>query len=123
LIPPLIRNTGVIDFKEFAFALSVTSRGRMDERLACTNNLQQTFCVYFHIRLNPIYYLGAFKLYDIDNDGHIGKDEMLEIVESIYAMVGALVKLPPDEDSPEKVHQKYLLPLKLKVKIWLNGGL
>jgi Ca2+-binding EF-hand superfamily protein len=46
---------------------------------------------------------GAFQLYDIDGDGFITYDEMLEIVRSIYKMTGEMVKLPVDEDTPEKV--------------------
>jgi len=45
---------------------------------------------------------GAFQLYDIDKDGTITYDEMLQIVQSIYKMTGEMVKLPADEDTPEK---------------------
>ncbi len=58
---------------------------------------------YFALSLTDLFSPGAFQLYDIDKDGTITYDEMLQIVQSIYRMTGEMVKLPSDEDTPEKV--------------------
>jgi neuronal calcium sensor 1 len=100
---------GTIDFKEFICALSVTSRGRLDEKLKCmfhfTCICQAGFDALFR------HAQGAFQLYDIDKDGTITYDEMLMIVQSIYKMTGQMVKLPADEDTPEKVRHNTLANL------------
>ncbi len=38
-----------------------------------------------HLRIGPI--SGAFRLYDVDNDGYITREEMYDIVDAIYQMV------------------------------------
>ncbi|XP_060519431.1 frequenin-1 [Cylas formicarius] len=70
-------NDGSIEFEEFIRALSVTSRGNLDEKLQW-----------------------AFRLYDVDNDGFITRDEMYNIVDAIYQMVGQ--QPSEDENTPQK---------------------
>ncbi|KAI1289416.1 Frequenin-1 [Halotydeus destructor] len=74
---------GSIEFEEFIKALSVTSRGNLEEKL-----------------------VWAFKLYDVDNDGYITREEMYNIVDAIYQMLGSQaskVAEEDDEDPKERV--------------------
>uniref|UniRef100_A0A1A9V6S6 EF-hand domain-containing protein n=1 Tax=Glossina austeni TaxID=7395 RepID=A0A1A9V6S6_GLOAU len=43
----------------------------------------------------------AFRLYDVDNDGYITREEMYNIVDAIYQMVGQQPQTD-DENTPQK---------------------
>ncbi|KAG5262661.1 hypothetical protein AALO_G00277450 [Alosa alosa] len=72
---------GTLDFKEYIVALHLTSSGKTMEKLEW-----------------------AFALYDLDGNGSITKNEIQEIVRSIFNMISkeAQKNLPQDENTPEK---------------------
>ncbi|XP_059152946.1 Kv channel-interacting protein 4-like isoform X3 [Physella acuta] len=80
-------HNGSISFEEFVMGLSVLSRGTFQERLQW-----------------------AFSLYDVNGDGVITKDEMLDIVTSIYEMMGRYTEPSIDETTArehvDRVFQK-----------------
>jgi neuronal calcium sensor 1 len=88
---------GYIDFKEFICALSATSRGTLEEKLKCLSLSDVSLLDLIAAST------GAFQLYDINKDGHITYQEMLQIVQAIYKMTGQMLKLPENEETPEKV--------------------
>ncbi|KAA3674813.1 uncharacterized protein DEA37_0003840 [Paragonimus westermani] len=70
---------GVIDFREFLSTISVTSRGDLNAKLRW-----------------------AFTMYDLDSDGFISRQDLCDVLSSIYALIGSTIKLPEDETTPER---------------------
>ncbi|NWH68065.1 CSEN protein, partial [Geococcyx californianus] len=68
---------GAICFQDFAVGLSVLLRGTVQQKLTW-----------------------AFNLYDVNKDGCITKEEMLEIMKSIYDMLGRSTQPPPRDSAP-----------------------
>ena len=71
---------GVLNFEEFVIALSMTSRGELEDKLEW-----------------------AFRMYDRDKDGLVSKKDMLEVIRTIYKMVGVQ---PDDIDAPKRRMEK-----------------
>jgi len=76
---------GTINFQEFVTALSVMTRGDPQEKLEF-----------------------AFSMYDLDGNGFIDKEEMGQIMESFYKLVGPLVTFSGKKyDSPQQLVDEF----------------
>ncbi|XP_012662805.1 Kv channel-interacting protein 1 isoform X5 [Otolemur garnettii] len=71
--------TGSVKFEDFVTALSILLRGTVHEKLRWT-----------------------FNLYDINKDGYINKEEMIDIVKAIYDMMGKYTYPVLREDTPRQ---------------------
>nr|XP_043902303.1 Kv channel-interacting protein 4 isoform X1 [Solea senegalensis] len=68
---------GSVSFEDFVFGLSIILRGTVNDRLNW-----------------------AFNLYDLNKDGCITKEEMLDIMRSIYDMMGKYTYPTMQDDAP-----------------------
>ncbi|KAK8753172.1 hypothetical protein OTU49_003000, partial [Cherax quadricarinatus] len=67
-------NTGVINFEDFITLLSRLSRGSLNDRLKW-----------------------IFSLYDLNGDGCITRQEMTDVVQAVYDLMGKHTDAPVDE--------------------------
>jgi len=76
---------GTINFQEFVTALSVMTRGDPNEKLEF-----------------------AFSMYDLDHNGYIHQDEMIQIMDAFYKLVGPLVTFSGKKyDSPKQLVEEF----------------
>merc|ERR1712013_469369 len=76
-------NNGYLDFTEFLLAMDLVAARTADEKL-----------------------LWAFKLYDTDNSGVIDRQEMRNIMESVYNMLDA-VGVKPQGDPCQRADEMF----------------
>ncbi|XP_077058053.1 Kv channel-interacting protein 4 isoform X7 [Siphateles boraxobius] len=72
-------HNGSVSFEDFVMGLSILLRGTVQEKLNW-----------------------AFNLYDINKDGYITKEEMLDIIKSIYDMMGRSTYPTLKEETPRQ---------------------
>lgn len=63
----------------------------------------------------------AFNLYDINGDGYITKEEMLDIVTAIYSLVGRNA-IPAVEENTTQEHVDRIFEVRLGRRAGRGGG-
>ena len=76
-------DNGYLDFKEFILAIDMTNAETAEEKLKV-----------------------AFRMYDLDGNGELDLDEMIKIVEDIYAMQRVYSKLGANNANPTKTAEE-----------------
>ena len=74
---------GYLDFKQFIIAMDMTKAESAEEKLRM-----------------------AFRMYDLDGNGELDLDEMIKIVEDIYAMQRVYSKLGANNATPTKTAEE-----------------
>ncbi|CAH8613028.1 unnamed protein product [Heterobilharzia americana] len=74
---------GLVDFRDFLSSLNVTNHGDLSQKLRW-----------------------AFTMYDLDNDGYISKQDLIEVLSAIYSMIGSAVEFTDSEATPERRTEK-----------------
>ncbi|CAG0888561.1 unnamed protein product [Darwinula stevensoni] len=91
-------HTGSISFEEFVEGLSILSRGSVQDKLQW-----------------------AFQLYDIDGDGLLTRNEMEEIVTSVYNLLGRHTQPCVDENSARQ-HVDRIFEGCGSAGVWVSRG-
>ncbi|XP_052132791.1 Kv channel-interacting protein 4-like [Frankliniella occidentalis] len=81
-------HSGLLNFENFVHGLSVLSRGSIDEKLRWT-----------------------FSLYDVNGDGRITREELADVVGSVYEIMGKTAHPAADQhaivqDKVDRIFQK-----------------
>uniref|UniRef100_UPI00358EB56F Kv channel-interacting protein 4-like isoform X2 n=1 Tax=Myxine glutinosa TaxID=7769 RepID=UPI00358EB56F len=79
-----MEHTGSVNFKDFVVGLSLLLRGTVNEKLFWT-----------------------FNLYDINKDGYVTREEMLNIMKAIYDMMGKYTLPAIKEEAPYEHVEKF----------------
>ena len=115
---------GVVRFPQFITALSTTTRGSVDQRIACETwlefilystppgweclsfkflppTLPPSFTSFLPPSLPPSLTV-VFRLYDCDGDGYVSREDVEKMVEAMYQMVGPLLAQERDGKGEEE---------------------
>jgi Ca2+-binding EF-hand superfamily protein len=101
-----LNQDGLVDFTDFVRVLSLLSRGETKDKMDCVFLHCPRYCKFIR-KLDQTKSLhrfkkGIFNMYDFDEDGFIGRAELLTLVDCMYRTVGDVSSsFPEDQETPE----------------------